>query len=238
MARVLQPITRPGRRLVAMAEELATAPAEDAAGVGALRATGYLASAVPVELGGLDADSVHDQLVACSRLARGDALLALDVNHHVLAVLAMTRRWRMAVARGDERRAQAAGAPLRAIAAGGPLLTGDPADPDPAAVLLDAAVSLGVAEAAHAQMLGADADPDASAENAVDLITARAVLTRAAALIDAHHDAHPFADGDDEARLGLAAEAQAAAAAAGAACGRIVDRARTRARVAVEAGRR
>ena len=48
--------------------------------------------------------SVHDVVVASSRLARADASVAIGVNMHLVVVLNIVRRWQAAVA-GDERAA-------------------------------------------------------------------------------------------------------------------------------------
>jgi alkylation response protein AidB-like acyl-CoA dehydrogenase len=97
--------TEPGARLVAIAETLAEefsarAAEHDRAGsypheaIAALKAAGYFAAPVPAELGGLGVSSAHDVVVASSRLARGDASVAIGVNMHLVAVLNMERRRR------------------------------------------------------------------------------------------------------------------------------------------------
>src|SRR4051812_34899306 len=119
--------TAPGERLVTLAEGLceplaARADEHDRAGtypfeaIDALRAARYLAAPVPVELGGLGVASAHDLVVASSRLARGDASVAIGVNMHLIAVLNMERRRHVAAAVGDERRAAAFAASLEQIA--------------------------------------------------------------------------------------------------------------------------
>jgi alkylation response protein AidB-like acyl-CoA dehydrogenase len=86
--------------------------------------------------------------------------------------------------------------------------------------LFHASASLGIAESADAiarRRVSDDARARMQvADNAIDLAAARAVLSRAAALIDARPDGAP---GE------LFAEAQAAKAFANEACARIVDRA-------------
>jgi alkylation response protein AidB-like acyl-CoA dehydrogenase len=62
--------------------------------------------------------SVHDAVVASGRLARGDASLAIGVNMHLVVVLNLARRWRMARVEGNARRERAFGASLRTIASG------------------------------------------------------------------------------------------------------------------------
>ena len=77
---------------------------------------------MPVELGGLGVSSAHDLVVASSRLARGDASVAIGVNMHLVAVLNMERRRRVAAAAGDERRARGFAASLEQIARDGVVL--------------------------------------------------------------------------------------------------------------------
>jgi alkylation response protein AidB-like acyl-CoA dehydrogenase len=121
--------TEAGARLIRIAEalapELAARAAEhDRAGsypfeaIDALKAAGYFAAPVPVELGGLGVSCAHDLVVASSRLARGDASVAIGVNMHLVAVLNMERR-RQA---GDARRARAFAASLEQIARDGVIL--------------------------------------------------------------------------------------------------------------------
>ena len=84
MAIELTAHTDAGARLVAIAERLGERLAARAAehdrdgsypfeAIDALKASGYFAAPVPVELGGLGVWSAHDLVVASSRLARGDA---------------------------------------------------------------------------------------------------------------------------------------------------------------------
>jgi alkylation response protein AidB-like acyl-CoA dehydrogenase len=99
--------------------------------------------------------------------------------------------------------------------------------------LFHAAASLGVAESADATArsglagrINGDARPRVQvAENAVDLAASRGVLSRAAALIDAHRAANPASDGSDDDLRALFAEAQAAKVFVNEAAARIVDRA-------------
>ena len=120
--------------------------------------------------------------------------------------------------------------PLRALRGGFPV--GDAAayiERNLDAGLFHAAASLGVAESAHAhvtqRLASSKAEPDArarmqAAENVVDLSACRAVLSRAASLIDDH-----FAGGASTDVMSLFAEAQAAKAFIGEASVRVVDRA-------------
>src|SRR5919202_352936 len=84
--------------------------------IASLRAAGYFAAPVPVELGGLGVASAHDLVVASSRLARGDASVTIGVNMHLVAVLNMERRRQVAAAAGQERRARGFASPIEQIA--------------------------------------------------------------------------------------------------------------------------
>ena len=122
--------TQSGARLVRLAEtlsaELASRAAEhdrDAsfphASIDALKRAGYFAAPIPSEHGGLGVTSVHDVVVASSRLARGDASVAIGVNMHLVILMNIVRRWQIAVAAGDERRAEIFAATMRSIARDG-----------------------------------------------------------------------------------------------------------------------
>jgi alkylation response protein AidB-like acyl-CoA dehydrogenase len=100
--------------------------------------------------------------------------------------------------------------------------------------LFHAAVSLGVAESADThitrRLAKSDSELDArtrmlAAENVVDLSACRAVLSRAASLIDDHFAAYPSPNGSAEDPTSLFAEAQAAKTFIGEAAVRVVDRA-------------
>jgi alkylation response protein AidB-like acyl-CoA dehydrogenase len=132
--------TDAGARLVAIAEELcqefaARAAEHDRDGtypfeaIDALKAAGYFAAPVPVELGGHGVSSAHDLVVASSRLARGDASVAIGVNMHLVAVLNMERRRQVAVAAGAERRARGFAASLERIARNGVVLAAAISEP-------------------------------------------------------------------------------------------------------------
>jgi alkylation response protein AidB-like acyl-CoA dehydrogenase len=125
--------TDPGARLVAIAEQLAPQLAARASehdrdgtypfeAIDALKAVGYFVAPISLDLGGLGVSSAHDLVVASSRLARGDASVAIGVNMHLVAVLNMERRRRDAVAAGAERRARAFGSSLEQIARDGVVL--------------------------------------------------------------------------------------------------------------------
>ena len=125
--------TETGARLVAIAEELCPQLAARAAehdrdgsypfeAIEALKAAGYFTAPVPIELGGLGVSSAHDLVVASSRLARGDASVAIGVNMHLVAVLNRERRRQVALAAGSERRARGFASSLEQIAREGVVL--------------------------------------------------------------------------------------------------------------------
>jgi alkylation response protein AidB-like acyl-CoA dehydrogenase len=122
----LQASTDPGRRLVALAEALgpqigARAAHHDREGsyphesIAVLQRHGWFTAPVPEDIGGLGVESVHDLVVASSRLARADASVAIGLNMHLVLLLNVVRRRRTAIAGGNERRAAAFDATLRAI---------------------------------------------------------------------------------------------------------------------------
>ena len=132
--------TDAGARLVTLAEKLseqlaARAGEHDRDGsypfeaIEALKAAGYFAAPVPVELGGLGVPSAHDLVVASSRLARGDASVAIGVNMHFAAVQNMERRRQVAVAAGEERRARGFASSLEQIARDGIVLAAAISEP-------------------------------------------------------------------------------------------------------------
>jgi alkylation response protein AidB-like acyl-CoA dehydrogenase len=125
--------TELGARLVTIAEQLSEELAARAAehdrdgtypfeAIDALKAAGYFAAPIPVELGGLGVSSAHDLVVASSRLARGDASVTIGVNMHLVAVQNMERRRQVAIAAGAERRARAFAASLQQIARDGAVM--------------------------------------------------------------------------------------------------------------------
>jgi alkylation response protein AidB-like acyl-CoA dehydrogenase/flavin reductase (DIM6/NTAB) family NADH-FMN oxidoreductase RutF len=345
--------TDAGARLVAIAEQLSEQLAARAAehdrdgsfpfeAIDALKAAGYFAAPIPAALGGLGVSSAHDLVVASSRLARGDASVAIGVNMHLVAVLNMERRHGVAVASGAERRARGFASSLQQIADAGVVLAaaisergqdltrpgtratrtesgwridgrklfctmspaatdlyvavtyaddegseryayamvptdapgvlmhddwdalgmrasgsnsislegvqlpesgvrggfkaGDPVaymERNLVAGLFHAAASLGIAESADqlarhgiaGRINGASRPRMHVADNTVDLAASRAILSRAAALIDEHRAANPASDGSAEQLAALFAEAQAAKAFVNEAATRIVDRA-------------
>jgi alkylation response protein AidB-like acyl-CoA dehydrogenase len=130
MSRELTATTEEGRRLVALAEDLAADAAGRAAvhdreatfpheSLAAVKRSGYLVAPIPAELGGLGVTSLHDVLVASSRLARGDASLAIGINMHLVFVLNVVRLWRIMRAAGDGSRAAYFGATMQKVARDG-----------------------------------------------------------------------------------------------------------------------
>jgi alkylation response protein AidB-like acyl-CoA dehydrogenase len=109
----LRAVTPAGERLVALAEEHAADFATRAAqhdrentfvaeNFDAMKRTRFLAACVPEEFGGLGVSSIHDVMVAVSRLARGCASTAIAANMHVTAVIFVVSAWRQAKTAGNE----------------------------------------------------------------------------------------------------------------------------------------
>jgi alkylation response protein AidB-like acyl-CoA dehydrogenase len=105
--------TPAGRQLVVLAEQHAAdfgtrAGEHDrdnsfvAENITAMRSSGLLAACAPVEHAGLGVRSLHDVMVAVSRLARGCASTAICANMHMAAVWRHARDWEHAGATGDE----------------------------------------------------------------------------------------------------------------------------------------
>ena len=110
----LQPVTEPGRRLVALAEEHAADFATRAEqhdrensfpfeNIEAMRKSGVMAACVPEEFGGFGVESVYDLALGVGRLARGDASTAIATNMHLSASWTITRVWQAAKAANDAR---------------------------------------------------------------------------------------------------------------------------------------
>lgn len=132
--------TEPGRRLVAIAEELAEDFAARAAehdreasypfeAIEALKARSYFSAQFPEELGGLGVTSVRDVLIASSRLARGDASVTIGVNMHLATAGNFARRYQMALAAGNERRTSTFGAVMQMTARSGAVLPAAVSEP-------------------------------------------------------------------------------------------------------------
>jgi alkylation response protein AidB-like acyl-CoA dehydrogenase len=128
--RELAATTEAGAPLVRLAEVLAEELAVRAgvhdreasfpyASIDALKQAGYFTAPIPPEHGGMGVTSVHDVLVASSRLARGDASVAIGVNMHLILLLNIVRRWQVAVAAGDDRRTRAFAGSMEEIARDG-----------------------------------------------------------------------------------------------------------------------
>jgi L-evernosamine nitrososynthase len=132
--------TEPGRHLAALAGRLAKEFAENAAAhdrdatyphesAQALRASGYYAAPVPKQLGGLGVASAHDLIVASTRLAQGDASVAIGVNMHMAVLHNISRLWQRADAAGDARRAKALSGPLVAVVREGMVIAAAVSEP-------------------------------------------------------------------------------------------------------------
>ena len=95
-----------------------------------LKEAGYFVAPIPAQFGGLDVTSVHDILVASTRLARGDPSTTLGLNMHLLIVLNIVRRWRLACLHADERRAAAFGRSLERMVEEGVVLAAAISEPN------------------------------------------------------------------------------------------------------------
>jgi alkylation response protein AidB-like acyl-CoA dehydrogenase len=186
--------TAAGVRLVALAERLANDIGPQAAvhdrdgsfpfeSLTALGECGYLRAPIPEELGGLDVTSVHDGVVASSRLARGDAALTIGVNMHLVFLLNVVRRWQVATVAGDTRRAGGFGAMLEQVARDGTVF------------------------AAAGSELGQDLTrPATTAERTDDgwIVTGRKVFCTMSPAADVLYTAVTFADEEGRERYGYA----------------------------------
>jgi alkylation response protein AidB-like acyl-CoA dehydrogenase len=125
----LQPRTDAGRKVVDLAEQHAAeigarAAEHDRDGTfpveafDAMKATGFLAAAVPQEFGGGGTPSMHDLMVAINRLGRGDGSVAIAVNMHFSVVMIVSRLRRGALERGDQETAAGLGEFLGALGSG------------------------------------------------------------------------------------------------------------------------
>jgi L-evernosamine nitrososynthase len=112
----LQAETEAGKRLVALAEELAGEFAERAAehdrdasypfeAIDTLKARGYFIAPLPEEFGGLGVESIRDLLIASSRLAQGDPSTTIGLNMHLILAANLACRHRMVKRAGNERAA-------------------------------------------------------------------------------------------------------------------------------------
>jgi alkylation response protein AidB-like acyl-CoA dehydrogenase len=137
----LQATTETGRMLVALAETHAADFATRAArhdregsfpfeNLEELKASGYIYAPIPTAYGGLGVDSVHDVLVAASRLAEGDPSLAVGVNMHLVTMMSMARQHSVACNREDGTRAAATGTQMEGIVRTGAVIAAAVSEPD------------------------------------------------------------------------------------------------------------
>lgn len=127
----MMPTTPAGARAVELAEQHAAEFATRAAGhdaegsfvaenVEAMRASGFLSAAAPVDCGGLGVWSVHDLVVAVSRLARGCPSSAIVATMHMGWLMDLSRTMRES---GEEpRRARQIRMLLRTVVRSGLLV--------------------------------------------------------------------------------------------------------------------
>jgi alkylation response protein AidB-like acyl-CoA dehydrogenase len=136
----LQAETAAGKRLVSTAEHLAADFATRAAehdreasfpheAIDALKASGYFSAQIPKQFGGLGVESIRDLLIASSRLARGDASVTIGVNMHHAAAANIVRRYKTALASGNERLATILGGIMRMLVQSGAVLAAAVSEP-------------------------------------------------------------------------------------------------------------
>jgi alkylation response protein AidB-like acyl-CoA dehydrogenase len=136
----LQPSTTSGSRFVELAEKHATdfavrASQHDQEGsfpfenIASMQQSGVMGACVPLELGGLGVESLHDAMLGINRLGRGDGSTAIGTAMHVLTAWVITRGWRSATAAGDTPVAERMALLLRQIAAGEIVLCSPQSEP-------------------------------------------------------------------------------------------------------------
>ncbi len=125
----LQASTEPGKRMVELAEKHAadfavragehdqdaTFPFEN---IAAMKESGFAAAAVPKEFGGMGVSSIHDCVVAMSRLGRGDGATPLAFTMHLFRTLLTVRALRDAIVSGDQARRERSEDLLKKIGTG------------------------------------------------------------------------------------------------------------------------
>jgi len=125
----LQPQTTAGAHFVALAEQHAAdfttrADQHDRDGsfpfenIDAMQRSGVMAGCVPVELGGLGVESLHDAVLGINRLGRGDGSTAIATAMHLFSSWMLTRAWRAATAAGETPQAERAASVLRQMGTG------------------------------------------------------------------------------------------------------------------------
>ena len=125
----LQPQTTAGAHFVALAEQHAAdfttrADQHDRDGsfpfenIDAMQRSGVMAGCVPVELGGLGVESLHDAVLGINRLGRGDGSTAIATAMHLFSSWMLTRAWRAATAAGETPQAERAASVLHQMGTG------------------------------------------------------------------------------------------------------------------------
>lgn len=125
----LQALTRPGKRMVELAEKhaadfAATAAENDRSGIfpvkniTALKKSGFTGAAVPEELGGMGVSSVHDCIVAMNRLGRAEGSTPLAYVMHLSRTLGTARALKRAITTGNSEVQKRSEDLLRKIGAG------------------------------------------------------------------------------------------------------------------------
>ena len=125
----LQALTEPGKLMIELAEKHAADFAVRAAehdrdgtfpfeNIAAMKKSGFAAAAVPKEFGGMGVTSIHDSVVAVSRLGRGDGATPLAFTMHLFRTLLTVRTLRGAIASGNQARRKRSEELLKKIGAG------------------------------------------------------------------------------------------------------------------------
>ncbi len=115
------------RERVAQHDREASYPHEN---IAALRDSRYLYSPFPRTAGGLEVDSVHDVVVAASRLAEGDPSTTIGSNMHLIAMMGLKRIHATASASGKDRAAAAAEAAMARMAGEGEIYSAAVSEPN------------------------------------------------------------------------------------------------------------
>jgi alkylation response protein AidB-like acyl-CoA dehydrogenase len=141
MKNQLKAVTEPGQQLVELAEAHAADFAQRTAqhdregsfpheNLAELKASGYLYAPVPRAYGGMGVESVHDVLVASSRLAEADPSLTLGVNMHLITMMGVARLHEVACRKEDGKRAGAAAAQMQEFVRSGAVVGAAVSEPD------------------------------------------------------------------------------------------------------------
>ena len=130
----IEPNTEPGKKMVELAEMHASDFFERSSkrdqektfvyeNIDSIRKSGFAASAIPVEYGGLGVTSAHDCMVAMNRLGRGDGSTSLAFNMHLFRTLNISRLLERSLANGDRSKQIRCEEMLRQIGSGNAIIS-------------------------------------------------------------------------------------------------------------------